>query len=85
MFSKKPVVKTFDTFKKSADNALSVFRQSYKDLIAVNNEIRVVVAEKEQEIMTLKEEQKALSVLCNDNSAVAVKIGDILGEETSNA
>jgi len=84
MFSKKPV-NTFDTFKKSADNALSVFRQSYKDLIAVNNKIRVVVAEKEQAIMTLKEEQKALSVLCDDNNAVAVKIGDILGEEIANA
>lgn len=83
MFSKKG--NTIDNLKARADGALSVFRKSYKDLIAINKEVQSENHYRGVQIKDLQGEQKALDLQFKDNEAVAKKIADIIGEEIKDA
>ena len=83
----KPVVEVnkIDQYKQRAENALSIFRKTYQDLIAINKEVSVTVDEKQVQIDALKHEQATLDILFADNKKVAVKIAKIIGEEIEDA
>tara|TARA_R110000851_G_scaffold78000_5_gene172087 strand:+ start:22531 stop:22788 length:258 start_codon:yes stop_codon:yes gene_type:complete len=77
----KTKVNKIDQFKTRADNALSVFRKSYQDMLNINKEINAVIEGKQVEIDNLEKDKVTLDLQFTDNHKVARKIGDILGEK----